>query len=276
MNAKLWLIASVPLALFAAGCPAEDLTYGEAKEAVQEAALASEAGQIAEGTVEIAASFTLGKAAEEAAAEVRDYIQTQLPCAAVTLEEKTLTVEYGALPGDCLWHGRKVTGTHVITFARTDETIEVAHEWHDMSNGRVEVDGTANVTWDLDDKSRHVVHELTWTRLSDGKTATGSGDRVQSPLGGEWKNGISVDGTRGWEGDRGTWDLEINQVEWRWIDPVPQSGSYVLTTPKEKTLTMSFARIDDDTIEVTVEGAKRDHKFRVTSVGDVEGDGEES
>lgn len=276
MNAKFWLVSSAPIALLVAGCPAEELTYGEAKEAVQEAALASEAAQIAEGTVEISTSFTLGKAAEEAAAEVRDYIQTQLPCAEVTLEDKTLTVEYGALPGDCAWHGRTITGTHIITFARTDGTIEVSHEWQNVSNGRVEVDGTANVTWDLEDKSRHVVHELTWTRLSDGRSATGSGDRVQSPLDGEWKNGISVNGTRGWEGERGTWALDINDVEWRWIDPVPQSGSYELTTPKDKTLTLSFSRVDENTIEVTVEGAKRDHKFRVTSVGDVQGDGEES
>lgn len=38
---------------------------------------------------------------------------------------------------------------------------------------------------------------------------------------------------------------------------------------------MSFSRIDEDTIEVTVEGARRDHKFRVNSLGDVQGDGEE-
>jgi hypothetical protein len=39
---------------------------------------------------------------------------------------------------------------------------------------------------------------------------------------------------------------------------------------------MSFSRVDDHTIEVTVEGARRDHKFRVTSLGDVQGDGGES
>lgn len=275
MNRRLWLVACAPLALVAAGCPAEDLTYGEAQEAVQEVALASEAGQLAEGSVEISTHFTLGKAAEEAAAEVRDFIQTQLPCAEVTLADKTLTVVYGALPGECLYNGRQITGTHVMTFAKTDGEVQVSHEWKDMTNGRVEVDGTADVTWDLEAKSRHIVHQLTWTRTSDGATATGSGDRTQSPLGGSWQDGVSVDGTRSWEGPRGTWDLEIDQVEWRWIDPVPQSGSYVLTTPKDKTLTMSFSRIDEDTIEVTVEGTRRDHKFRVNSLGDVQGDGEE-
>lgn len=275
MNLRLWLVASAPIALLMTGCPEGELSYGEAKEAVQEAALASEAGQLAEGSVEIATHFTLGAAAEEAAGEVAEFIRSQLPCAEVTLQDKTLTVVYGAKEGTCLWNGRTMSGTHIITFNRTDAAIEVSHEWQDVSNGRIEVDGTADVTWDLEDKSRHVVHELTWTRLRDGKTATGTGDRTQSPLDGAWTHGIAVDGTRGWETERGTWDLEIDQVEWRWIDPVPQAGKYVLQTPKDKTLTLSFARIDDDTIEVTVEGTRRDHKFRVTSLGEVEGDPEE-
>lgn len=275
MNSKLLFVAFAPLALSAAACPADDLTYGEAQEAVQEVALASEAGQLAEGSVEISTHFTLGKAAAEAAAEVRDFVQSQLPCAEVTLVDATLTVEYGALPGECLFHGRKMSGTHVMTFARTDGEIQVSHEWQNVTNGRVEVDGTADVTWDLEAKSRHIEHQLTWTRARDGKSATGSGDRTQSPLGGSWQEGIAVDGSRSWEGERGNWELEIDQVEWRWIDPVPQAGSYVLTTPKDKTLTMSFSRLDDDTIEVTVEGARRDYDFRVTSLGDVQGDGEE-
>ncbi len=274
MHTRLWLAALPPLALLVGGCPKEELTYAEAQDAVQEAAVASEAAAVVEGSVEIATSFTLGKAAAETAAEIRDFIQTQLPCAEATLVDATLTVQYGAKPGACEWHGKTYSGTHIITVVKTDGTIEVHHEWQDMTNGRIEVDGTADVTWDLEAKSRHVVHELTWTRLKDGTTATGSGDRTQSALDGAWTNGVSVDGTRSWDGPKGTWDLDINEVEWRWIDPVPQAGSYVLTTPKDKTITMSFERLDEDTIQVTVEGPKRDFKFRVTSIGEVQGDGE--
>ncbi|NUO49778.1 MAG: hypothetical protein HOV80_13060 [Polyangiaceae bacterium] len=275
MQARLWLLALTPAALLVTGCPEGELSYGEAKEAVTEAALASEATSLVEGSVELSTSFTLGQAAEATATEVRDFIASQMPCAEVTREGTTVTVEYGAHEGACLWRGRTFSGTHIINFVKTEGSIEVTHEWQDISNGRVEVDGTATVTWDLDDKSRHVVHELSWTRLRDGKTATGSGDRMQSPLDGAWVNGIQTDGSREWNGDRGTWDLQIDGVGWRWIDPVPETGSYVLTTPKDKRIAMSFSRIDDNTIEVTVEGTKRDHKFRVSSLGDVQGDGEE-
>jgi hypothetical protein len=258
-----------------AGCPkkdGEELTYAEAQQAVEEAAVASEAASIAEGSVEIATSFTLGAAAEQAAQEIRDFIVSQMPCAEVTLDGATLTVEYGKLAGTCLWRGRTMSGTHAITVVKSDSTIEVHHEWTDVSNGRVEVDGTADVTWDLEDKSRHVVHELTWTRLRDGMTATGSGDRTQSPLDGAWVNGISVDGSREWEGPRGTWELDIDHVDWRWEDPVPEAGKYVLTTPKQKTLSLSFERLDADTIEVTVSGAQREFSFKVSKLGDVQGD----
>jgi hypothetical protein len=272
VKARLWLLGSLPVATTLAGCPAEDLTYAEAQDAVREAALASEATSIAEGSVEIATSFTLGQAAEAAAAEVRDFIESQMPCAEVTLVDKTVTVVYGAKAGECVWRGRTMSGTHVITFLKTDSQIEISHEWQDISNGRVEVDGTATVTWDLDEETRHVVHELTWTRLGDGRTATGSGDRTQSPLDGAWDDGIVVDGSRAWEGENARWDLQIDGVAWRWIDPVPQAGSYELTTPKDKTVRMKFERLDETTIQVTVEGARRDHTFRVTSIGEVEGD----
>ena len=76
-----------------------------------------------------------------------------------------------------------------------------------------------------------------------------------------------VAGTRSWTGKRGTWDLDINGVEMRWIDPVPQAGSYELTTPADKTLTLSFDRVDVDTIEVTVANGRGSFAFDVTSVG---------
>ena len=263
-------VASSALALTA--CPGDDLTYAEAKDAVVEATLASDAASLAEGSVEIATSFTLGGAVEQAASEIRDFITSQMPCAEVTLAGATLTVEYGKNPGNCQYRGRTYSGTHTITISRKESEVVVDHTWLDLSNGRVEVDGSAHVTWDLEAKSRRVEHELTWTRLSDGQSATGSGDRTQSPLGGSWENGISVDGSRSWEGPRGTWDLDIDTVEWRWIDPIPQSGTYTLPPPPDKTLSMTFSRVDDDTIEVFVEGARRDFSFKVTKIGKVTGE----
>jgi hypothetical protein len=58
-------------------------------------------------------------------------------------------------------------------------------------------------------------------------------------------------------------------VDWRWRDPVPEAGSYTLTTPNDKQLVLSFERLDEDTILVSVDGARRDFEFRVTTQGEV-------
>jgi len=101
------------------------------------------------------------------------------------------------------------------------------------------------VTWNLKDPSRHIVHELTWTRVADGRTGEGSGDRVERPLAGGIEEGISINGTRKWTGKRGEWNLDIDHIEMRWVDSLPQAGSLVLTTPKDKTITLEFDRLAD-------------------------------
>ena len=69
-------------------------------------------------------------------------------------------------------------------------------------------------------------------------------------------------------GERGHWDLAIDGVQMRWTDPVPQAGSYTLTTPfNGKSVSMSFDRVDDDTIQVTVEGPRRSFDFTVSKAG---------
>lgn len=272
MNTKSFLVPSVLVvsAFALAGCPAEEeLTVAEAQQAVEESTVASEASNVAEGTVELTTSFTLGGAVEDAAEEIRAFVTTELPCAEVTRDAGTVTIAYG-VNGECLWHGRTITGTHAVTVSRSaDNDVLVHHEWDSLSNGRVEVSGSADVTWDLDAKTRHVVHELDWTRIKDGKTGTGTGDRTQSAIDGKWENGIVVDGERAWDGERGHWGLAINEVTWRWEDPVPESGSYGITTPANKQLTLTFSRVDEDTIHVVVDGARRDFEFDVSRAGDV-------
>jgi hypothetical protein len=267
------LVALVPtFALANAGCPASDITVGEASAAVEETSIASQASNLAEGSLELTTSFTLGQAVDKAAGEIAGFIKTELPCAQVTASGATLTIDYGANGDTCTWHGQNITGTHIVTVSKDDANdVLVHHEWDNMSNGRVEVSGTADVTWDLSAKTRHVVHTLNWTRLSDGRTGTGTGDRTQSPLDGDWAQGILIDGSRTWTGQAGKWDLQIDQVGWRWDDPVPESGEYALTTPANKELTLSFMRKDADTITVTVTGGKKSFHFDVSKIGDVGG-----
>ncbi len=263
----------LPVAL--AACPnnkkdEDRLTLAEASEAVTEISFASQAENLTSASVEISTNFTIGKAVQNAAQEIKTFVASQLPCAQITLEDATLTIIYGALPGNCTYKGHKFEGSHSVSVkANDDAQVLVHHEWTAFSNGKVTVDGTADVTWDLSEKSRRVAHTATWTRNLDQYMVTGSGDRTQSLLEGGLLEGIQVDGSRNWKTPRGEWDLAIDKVQMRWIDPVPQSGSYTLVTPKNKSLSLSFDRIDEDSIKVTVASKNGSFSFNVNKIGSV-------
>lgn len=272
------LLTALPLFTLAlTGCPkdqqTDEVSVGEAREALTEATASNQAADLASASIEISTNFTIGGAVEKAADELRTFIKSQLPCAEITGSAGKLDVKYGAVAGkQCFYNGHQFSGESSVTVAKNDAgEVVVNHAWKDLSNGLVKVTGTATVTWNFEAKSRHVVHDLTWTRTSDGRTGTGKGDRVQTALGGDIRQGIVIDGNRSWEGPRGKWELDIDNVEMRWADPVPEKGKYTLLTPQKKTLALSFQRIDGDTIEVTIEAGKRSLKFRVNRViGDID------
>jgi hypothetical protein len=244
-----------------AGCPRprEDaFTRAEAEEALEEAQGSAASEDLMAASVEVSTSFTIGGAVENAAAELRAFLASQLPCAEVTLDGATLTVEYGALPGNCTYRGHEFSGTTVVSVqVNSTSDVRVRHEWIGFSNGVVVLDGTADVTWNLDARERRVLHHAEWTHLVTGRTGVGEGDRVQRPLAGGIEEGFVVDGSRSWTGSPGrTWELAIDGVEMRWADPVPQAGSYTLESPAGKTLALGFSRVDADTIQVTVTGPR--------------------
>jgi hypothetical protein len=255
-------------ALLLFGCRFDPLTGEEAQDSLEESSVDAQAAALTSASIEISTDFTIGDAVEKAADHVRKFVNSQLPCAEITLEGATLTIEYGALPGNCTFRGHTFAGTQTISVERNeDKEVLVKHTWKDFNNGRISVTGHADVTWNLEDPSRRIVHELTWTRLSDGRTGKGSGDRTQRPLAGGLAEGIEVDGSRSWEGKRGKWDLDIDHIEMRWVDPAPQAGSLVLTTPKDKTVTLVFERADDDTINVTATGGQRNILLKINKLG---------
>ena len=245
----------------------EALTRAEAEEALLEIELSSQASALTSSSIEISTNFTIGAAAEAAAAEIQTFVESQLPCAAFTLSGATLTIEYGANPGNCTYQGQTYSGTHAITVMATAETgVEIRHVWTDFQNDEIAVDGTATVTWSGGNGTgitRHVVHETTWTRLEDGRTGSGSGDRTQHSS--DLSVGFSVDGNRSWTGEGGSWNLAITDVTMRWVDAVPESGSYTLTTPANKMLALSFSRIDSNTINVEIASGNRSFDFDVTN-----------
>jgi len=266
---RLVFALSVPTLLTA--CPRDreqPLTVEQATQALEESTAASEAEGLTAANVDIGTHFTIGQGVQAAASELRSFVASELPCAELSLESATLTVEYGVNPGACSYRGRELSGTSKITLARNDAgQIEVDHEWIELSNGFVTLNGTAHVTWDGVEKTRRVQHDTTWTHLESGRTAHGSGDRTQSALAGDASVGIRVDGSRSWQGERGSWDLAIDGVQMRWVDPVPQAGSYTLSTPFDKDISVAFARKDEDTIRVTVTGPKRSFAFSVSKLG---------
>jgi hypothetical protein len=272
MRAQHLVFAAVlPAALLTASCRKKEepaMTLAEATQAIEEVTISGEAASLTAGSLEIATSFTIGDAVEAAAQEIRDFVTSQLPCAEVTLSGATLTIEYGVNAGNCTYRGHTYTGSHSVTVSRNEANeVIVDHEWDALSNGRVSVTGTAEVTWNFDNPSRRVVHELDWTRLSDGRTGTGSGDRTQIPLPGGIEEGIQIDGSRAWNGEAGQWDLAIDGVQMRWADPVPQAGSYTLVSPKDRMISLSFSRVDEDTIRVTLASGNKSFSFNVSSVG---------
>ena len=268
MKRSLYLLA-LPLAVTLTGCPKErELTAAEAQESLEQASASSQAENLAAVSVDISTNFTIGGALEAAAGELKTFVVSQLPCAEVTLEGATLTVEYGVNPGTCLYRGHTFSGTSTVTVSKNamDEVV-VDHVWTQLSNGVVKLDGTAHVSWNFRDQTRHVVHDVQWTQLASGRSGKGSGDRTQKPLAGGIAEGIQIDGSRSWTGSRGSWDLAVDGVQVRWSDPVPQAGSYSLSTPFGKSVTMNFSRVDGDTIKVTVAGPKRDFSFSVSKAG---------
>lgn len=270
---RLFLVAILLLGVLAPGpCQREEsVTAEEATEALDEATLSTQALALTSSSIEFSTSFTIGQAVEEAAEELRAFITSQLPCAEVTLVGATLTADYGALPGTCTYRGLTFHGRHTITLTSVAAAgVVVDHAWEAFTNGLVSVTGSAHVTWSqAGGLQRRVEHVLTWTRVADGREGTGSGDRTQTLLEGGLVEGIQVDGVRDWTSQTGAWHLDIQAVQMRWDDPIPQSGAYVMIAASGRSLTMSFARVDDDTIAVTLRSGSIDFTFQVNKLGQV-------
>lgn len=266
---RAFALLAVPFALSA--CPKDqELTAAQAQESLQQASDSSQAENLAAASIDISTNFTIGGAVEQAASDLKAFIASQLPCAELSLAGATLSVEYGVNPGNCTYHGHTFSGSSTVTVSKNAmDDVEVDHTFTALSNGVVQLDGTAHVAWSSASQTRHVVHDFKWTHLASHRTGEGTGDRTQAPLAGGISEGIRVDGTRSWTGASGAWDLSIDGVEMRWADPVPQAGTYSLSTPYDKSVSLTFLRVDADTIAVTVSGPKHQFSFDVSKTGDV-------
>ncbi|MBL9100536.1 MAG: hypothetical protein JNL82_06250 [Myxococcales bacterium] len=251
-----------------AACDFGGATAAELRMAVDESVATGQAEAVQQDIIEISTSFTLGDAVQTAIAELQAFIAAESACAVVTADgDHGVTIDFGDLADDCTYKGRHYAGVLHISVELKDDSTVVTHTATGFSNGALTLDGTAVVTWTAD--SRHVVTDLTFDR--EGRVTTVEGDRTQRLLDADagLAGGIVVDGTRDWSNDRGEFALGIEDVEMRPVDPVPQAGTYELTLPSGNTASLVFTRIDADTIEVRVDGPRRDRVYHVTSTGAV-------
>jgi hypothetical protein len=262
---RILVVAPTLFAAFALGCDGEGFGGSDFRVAVDEVVATGQGESLQNDVIEITTSFTLGDGARAVAEQVRDFVGSQLPCATVTSPDaQTLSIAFGTVDGDCDYNGRTLSGTVTVGYVVDGDSVTVTHDYAALSDGRATLDGEATVTWT--EASRHVVTDFDISNTR-GEFELSS-DRTIKRLGGIG-DGIVIDGEREWSGPRGEFQLEIEGVQMRGVDPVPQDGSYALTRPDGDVVTMTFERVDADTIEVVVSGGWRDRVFRVTATGEV-------
>ncbi len=275
-----------PLALFTmVSCFEPALTQQEAQEAVESANLASSVEALTRDVLAISTSFELGQAVEQAAEELRAFAASQIPCSDASLEGNQVTIDFGVLEDACAYRGRTYAGVVMITVGAStvvsdgfaSGTLEVHHDWQGFTDGKITLDGEADVTWSTAEQSRRVKYMGTarFGSLVEGaepeSTLVVRGDVTQRLLNPDQglRAGLEIDGTRRWHLEEGrTWKLEVENVEVRGQDPVPQAGRYVLTTPSGKEVTMVFARASANTVRINVAGPRnRSYDIDVISLG---------
>ncbi len=259
------LLSLTTLVLSLTACDTGDASSAEMRMAVDDAVATGQAQSLEDGILEITTDFTIGDGLASAAQRIRDLVASQIPCSTISSPSAdTLVIDFGTLDDECEFRGRTFAGVVSLTVTPGTDNVVVEHDYSGITDGVVTLDGHATVTWT--DGQRHIVTDFDF----DGRRGRfhASSDRTQTRIGGPGE-GVRLNGVRDWSGPNGAWHLDIDDVEVRAIDPVPQDGSYVLDTPRGREITLSFERIDENTIEVTVSGGRRDRVFRVTSSGDV-------
>jgi len=239
------------------------------RAAVGEIVAQGQAQAIENEITELTTSFTIGGGVAEVAQAIQDFAESQAPCSTVSGMDTTLTIDFGVLDDACTYRGHTYAGVVTIEIAVDDESVVIDHTYADFTNGEITMNGLKTVTYA--DLSRRIVTDYEFVD-KDGESVDTRSDRLQTLLDEQLGilGGIIINGDREWVGESGEWNLNIDEVEIRWIDPVPQSGVYSLLTPSDKMITMSFERVDEDTIAVLVEGGNKTKTYHVTALGQIE------
>ncbi len=254
-------------------CEGIPMSTAEVLEALDEAHSSARGEELVADPIEVDTDFTIGAAVEEAAEELRAWWASQAPCATVTVALGTVTVDFGELGDACVYNGHTWAGVAMATVTATElGSLEVEHDWTGLGDEEIVVDGGATVTWSGEDLTRNVVTDHTWSTRDGEVSVDVTGDHTQGLLdeAGFLAGGIWMEGTRAWTSESGSWTLDMADLEIRRIDPVPQAGITTLTSPKGKNLDVTYTRLDTDTIQIAVIGARHDLLFNVNALGVIE------
>lgn len=250
------------------GCDAEQpATRSEMRDAVAEVALLGEGIGTQTEIVELTTSFTLGQGAQAVAEEVRSFVASQIECSEVAVEPGRISIDFGDLSDSCTYRGRTYAGVVTVEFEDMGDTFQVTHTYEGLTGGKTTLDGEVVVNWD--GNARHVVTDLDFVGEMGSVNVTADHTQTFTACEGVTAVCLTVEGERDWTGPRGTWETDILDVHMRSIDPVPEKGTYAITTPQDRTVELSFSRVDSDTIEVSVTGGRRPFVFHVTAAGQV-------
>ena len=128
-NFRFIALFSVLLVL-SCGKQDDSLTREEARTALDESVTSTQASSLTCGLVEISTHFTIGDGVTAALEELRNFIESQIPCSSVTVGESTLTVNFGTLNDNCTYHVQTYAGEWRLTVIKNAPgEVEVHHAY---------------------------------------------------------------------------------------------------------------------------------------------------
>lgn len=266
--------------------------------AYQEAMMGSEARQVVDNTV---AFHKPGRPMGplDLVEQMRSFIEVDSDCAQVTTDGDQITVDFGA--DGCEYMDRTFTGSVSAVFSEQDTQSLMQMTFEDLSDGIVTLSGAADAS--LSDTQRTIAAALDVTHTEDagcmrgesmsppeGERETGSDtgppkgnddarggegppprppsaftlivDREVTALDGDFEAGIRMDGIKSMIADQGEVLITETGVEVRSGEVVPQAGQITHDGPRGGA-TMTFTRLSDTIIAVSVDGPRGAESFQV-------------
>lgn len=265
----LFFLATTSSLFLACGTDDDFLTTEEVDAAIDSVVLIGQARQAIDDATAMSTAFTVGDGLAAAVDAVRTFVESEAPCANVDAGTAgQLTIDFGTVADACTYRGRQYAGGLVVGLEAAGGGIAITHTYTNFSNGVVTIDGEADVAWNGGARAITAQYELDGTTrdlsVTENRTSLYRNESM-GPAG-----GIEIEGERSWTGSLGSWEMQIENVEVRPVDPVPYAGRYSLVTPRDLPASMDFSRVDDTTIEMVFTGPKNQYTYRIDADGNVE------